>query len=185
MTDLTQRALELADTFANGMFAGHAELYREELGTLLRAAMREALEEATNAEDQLVAGKNCGLGSNGRWTAYVQGRRDATLAIRALIDTLARVAPIHAVNCNISEKLSDVCSCGASDSPDPRDAEIERLLGIVKTMDEALEDAEDFGLHIPNNADDHDKQRIQLADDKITNAREAARQTLDCDLADK
>lgn len=42
---LEERARELADTFVNGMFSGHAELYREELREFLAKALKEAYDE--------------------------------------------------------------------------------------------------------------------------------------------
>lgn len=50
---LEERARALADTFVNGMFSGHAELYREELRDFLIMALgserQEALAEALMA----------------------------------------------------------------------------------------------------------------------------------------
>lgn len=63
---------------------------------------------------------------------------------------------------------------------DPRDAEIERLRGVVRTMDEALESTGHYmvmrhgGLHIA-------QERRSADADRFRAAREAARQTLDRD----
>lgn len=45
---------------------------------------REAFEAAANAADRLIPGRDYGQGGGDRWTAYVQSRRDAVAAIRAL-----------------------------------------------------------------------------------------------------
>lgn len=43
---IPERARVLADTFANGMFSGHAELYRDELREFLEKALMDARMEA-------------------------------------------------------------------------------------------------------------------------------------------
>lgn len=59
----------------------------------------EALREAVNAADQLPERRPMG---SDRWTAYVQSRRDAVAAIRALID-----APLSDSPADVTQALAE------------------------------------------------------------------------------
>lgn len=50
----------------------------------LEAVRAAALDEAAFAADQLIPGHDYGFGKDDLWTAYVQSRRDAVTAIKAL-----------------------------------------------------------------------------------------------------